>query len=85
MRLFYALLDLLIGSPVDFIFMLAGGEILPKWPDKFDFDEISDGSVYHKAKGYWSEVIREDGEWWSKFIRFVLWWEIVGAILLILL
>lgn len=71
-------LDLLIGSAVDWPLMLYGGEVFPHWPG-LDFirDNTSDGSIYHEAKGFWSELVRADGEYWSKFTRFAIWWALV--------
>ena len=66
-----ALLILLFTSPIDFPLMILGGE---KWPHKPDLDQISPGSWYHKAKGYWAQSFRDDGEYWSKLCRFLVWW-----------
>lgn len=62
---------LIFTSPIDFPLMLLAGEWKPHEPD---LTQISEGSWYHKAKGYWAESFRADGEWWSKFCRFVIWW-----------
>ena len=72
-----ALFVLFITSPVDFPLMIIGGE---RWPHKLDLTQISDGSWYHKAKGYWAQSFRTDGEWWSKFCRFVIWWLIFALV-----
>lgn len=72
-----ALLVLVFTSPVDFLLQVffggkdGKGEPLPHKPD---LSRISDGSWYHKAKGYWAESFRTDGEWWSKLCRFIIWW-----------
>jgi len=70
-RIFLGLLILIFTSPVDFPLMLIGGEYLPHKPD---FTKISEGSWYHKAKGFWSQLFRDDAEWWSKLSRFLVWW-----------
>jgi len=72
MQVINGLFVLIFTSPVDFILMLIGGEYFPHKPN---LDEITEGSWYHKAKGYWAQSFRDDGEWWSKFARFVIWWE----------
>jgi len=74
MRVLLGILILLVTSPVDFPLMIIGGEHFPHYPTEKDFDEISEGSFYHKAKGFWAEWFRADGEWWSKFSRFAIWW-----------
>lgn len=53
-----------------------------KWPHPVDLQEISSGSSYHKAKGYWAQSFRDDGEWWSKLCRFIIWWETALVLLL---
>lgn len=51
-------------------------EPFPKLPSPQEVEtNTSDGSFYHKWKGIWSEWFRGDGEWWSKFTLFVIWWE----------
>lgn len=70
MRVLLGVLALLITSPIDFPLMLIGGEWLPHWPTAWE----SAGSWYHHAKGFWASLYRADGEWWSKFSRFVIWW-----------
>lgn len=72
MKPFLAIVILLFESPLSFPLMLLGGEYLPHPPE---LEEISEGSWYHKAKGYWAECFRADGEWWAKFCRFVIWWQ----------
>lgn len=81
MRILAALFVLIFTSPVDFPLMLIGGEI---WPHKPDLSQISDGSWYHKAKGYWAQSFRDDGEWWSKLSRFLVWWQSFFLLIFIL-
>jgi hypothetical protein len=67
-----AIFVLLVTSPIDFPLMLIGGEL---WPHKPDLSQISNGSWYHKAKGFWAQSFRDDGEYWSKLARFIIWWQ----------
>lgn len=71
MTIFLAIVVLLFTSPFDFIVIWLGEEHKPHKPD---LTQISAGSWYHKAKGYWAQSFRDDGEWWSKFCRFIVWW-----------
>jgi len=83
-RIILGILDLILGSPIDFPLMLLGGEYLPHWPTVWESDTDSEGkpqSRYHHAKGFWSSLYRTDGEWWSKFTRFVIFWLIIGVII----
>lgn len=73
-----ALFVLIFTSPIDFPLMLIGGEY---WPHKPRLEEISDGSWYHKAKGLWSQSFRDDGEWYSKLCRFIIWWLVFALVL----
>ena len=76
-ELIEAVVVLVFTSPVDFPLMLLGGEWFPHTPD---LSEISDGSWYHRGKGYWAQSARDDGEWWSKLSRFLVWWLAVPRI-----
>lgn len=78
MTIFLAIVVLIFTSPVDFPLMLIGGEIRPHKPR---LGEISPGSWYHRAKGFWSQSFRDDGEWTSKFCRFVIWWLIFALVM----
>lgn len=74
MTLALAIFDLLVLSSIDWPLMVLAEGL---WPHPPNLDEISPGSWYHKAKGFWSQCYRDDGEWWSKFTRFIAWWWVV--------
>lgn len=72
-----AMLELILGSAVSYPLMLIGGEWRPHQPTEDDYEAISPGNRYHKAKGFWSVWFRKDAEYWQKLTRFLIWWLIV--------
>lgn len=78
MQALVTLLDLLVLSSVDWLLMLLGGEWTPHYPTAADWSAVSAGGYYHHAKAFWTVLVREDAEWWTKFGRFAIWWLTIG-------
>ena len=76
-----AMLELVFGSAVSYPLMWLGGERTPHVPTEADYAEISAGSRYHKAKGWFGVWYKKDAEYWQKLTRFLIWWLILIVVI----
>lgn len=70
---------LLLTSAIDWPWHVLTERAWPVLPTAADLDRGRPGSWHHSGKDWWTEAMRADPQWWSKFWRFAVWWAIIAA------
>lgn len=73
----YAILVLILTSPIDWPWHVWKEQRLPRQPPDLWLERGHAGDWHHEGKDWWTEFFKWNAQYFSKFARFAFWWWLV--------